>query len=43
MVAKAMPGWLTASQPTRPLVKRWLCGIFVANTAIWAGFAGYSD
>jgi hypothetical protein len=21
----------------------WLCGIFVANTADWAGFAGFAD
>jgi hypothetical protein len=21
----------------------WLCGIFVANTADWAGFAGFTD
>jgi hypothetical protein len=20
----------------------WLCGIFVANTAVWAGFAGFA-
>jgi hypothetical protein len=41
---KQKPSW---ADPPRispcPLSVSWLCGIFVANTADWAGFAGFPD
>lgn len=42
LIVEAKLGWFPADQPM-PTLCYWLCGIFVANTAYWAGFAGLSD
>jgi hypothetical protein len=42
LIVEAKLGWFPADQPM-PTLCNWLCGIFVANTAYWAGFAGLSN
>jgi len=40
MVIWQRKGLIPEDQPQRPLSSQDICGIFVANTAVWVGFTG---